>query len=147
MNTQPGYSNIPPTHCSLHSTRSLKPPFYKYQTKTSAVYYLSGVYPLIFINKYFISKHMKATWNNQVIAESNNTVIVENNHYFPLDSVKADYLKSHRRPIPPARGKAWHRIIRLTLMVCKTPMRRGITPSQSRPLQTLPGPCSVLEGR
>ncbi|MDP9048451.1 MAG: DUF427 domain-containing protein, partial [Bacteroidota bacterium] len=37
---------------------------------------------------------MKATWNNQVIAESNNTVVVENNHYFPKESVKAGYLKS-----------------------------------------------------
>jgi len=37
---------------------------------------------------------MKAVWNNQVIAESDNTVVVENNHYFPKDSVKAGVLKS-----------------------------------------------------
>jgi len=37
---------------------------------------------------------MKAIWNNQVIAESNDTVVVENNHYFPKDSVKAAMLKS-----------------------------------------------------
>ena len=36
---------------------------------------------------------MKAIWNNQVIAESNDTIIVENNHYFPKDSVKTEYLK------------------------------------------------------
>ena len=36
---------------------------------------------------------MKATWNNQVIAESDDTVVVENNHYFPKDSVNAAYLK------------------------------------------------------
>jgi uncharacterized protein (DUF427 family) len=35
---------------------------------------------------------MKAIWNNTVIAESDDTVIVEKNHYFPLTSVKADYL-------------------------------------------------------
>ena len=35
---------------------------------------------------------MKAIWNNQVIAESDETVVVENNHYFPLDSVNQDYL-------------------------------------------------------
>ena len=34
----------------------------------------------------------KATWNDTVIAESPNTVVVEGNHYFPLDSVKAEYL-------------------------------------------------------
>jgi uncharacterized protein (DUF427 family) len=33
-----------------------------------------------------------ATWNGTVIADSDETVIVEGNHYFPLDSVKADYL-------------------------------------------------------
>ena len=36
---------------------------------------------------------MKAIWNNQVIAESNDTIVVENNHYFPKDSVNAEYLK------------------------------------------------------
>lgn len=30
---------------------------------------------------------MKAIWNDAVIAESNNTVVVEGNHYFPLDSI------------------------------------------------------------
>jgi len=36
---------------------------------------------------------MKAIWNNTVIAESDDTVVVERNHYFPLASVKAQYLK------------------------------------------------------
>ena len=35
---------------------------------------------------------MKATWNGQVIAESNDTVVVENNHYFPKESVKPEFL-------------------------------------------------------
>ena len=30
---------------------------------------------------------MKAVWNGQVIAESDDTVIVEGNHYFPTDSL------------------------------------------------------------
>jgi uncharacterized protein (DUF427 family) len=34
----------------------------------------------------------KAIWNNHVIAESDDTVVVEGNHYFPLESVKAEYL-------------------------------------------------------
>jgi len=37
---------------------------------------------------------MKAIWNNEVIAESDQTIIVENNHYFPQDSVKTDLLKT-----------------------------------------------------
>lgn len=37
---------------------------------------------------------MKATWNNQVIAESDNTVVIENNHYFPADSIIKEYFKT-----------------------------------------------------
>lgn len=35
---------------------------------------------------------MKAIWNGEVIAESDQTVVVENNHYFPKESVQATYL-------------------------------------------------------
>lgn len=35
---------------------------------------------------------MKAIWNGQTIAESDDTVVVENNHYFPKDSVKVEFL-------------------------------------------------------
>ena len=34
-----------------------------------------------------------AKWNGVVIAESDKTVIVENNHYFPVESVNMKYLK------------------------------------------------------
>lgn len=34
----------------------------------------------------------KATWNGVTIAESENTVVVEGNHYFPRDSVDATLL-------------------------------------------------------
>jgi uncharacterized protein (DUF427 family) len=34
----------------------------------------------------------KAIWNGAVIAESDQTIVVEGNHYFPVDSVKAEYL-------------------------------------------------------
>ena len=30
---------------------------------------------------------MKATWNNATIAESDDTVVVEGNHYFPIEAV------------------------------------------------------------
>ena len=36
---------------------------------------------------------MKAIWNNQIIAESDNTVVVEGNHYFPADSIKKEFFK------------------------------------------------------
>lgn len=50
---------------------------------------------------------MKAIWNDTVIAESDETKIVENNHYFPKDSVKEDYLKpSNTSTRCPWKGKA-----------------------------------------
>ena len=36
---------------------------------------------------------VKALWNGAVIAERDDTVIVEGNHYFPADSVNAELLK------------------------------------------------------
>ena len=35
----------------------------------------------------------KAIWNNQVIAESNDTVVIENNHYFPHEAINKDFFK------------------------------------------------------
>ena len=37
---------------------------------------------------------MKAVWENKVIAESSNTVVVEGNHYFPVDSVNMEMLRN-----------------------------------------------------
>ncbi|NJN75662.1 MAG: DUF427 domain-containing protein [Synechococcaceae cyanobacterium RL_1_2] len=37
---------------------------------------------------------MKAIWNGQVIAESNDTVIVDGNHYFPAEALNQDYFKA-----------------------------------------------------
>ena len=37
---------------------------------------------------------MKAIWNGKTIAESNDTVVVEGNHYFPVDAIKKEYFKA-----------------------------------------------------
>ncbi len=34
-----------------------------------------------------------ARWNDTIIAESSETVVVEGNHYFPPDSLKRDYFQ------------------------------------------------------
>ena len=39
---------------------------------------------------------MKARWNGVVIAESDDTIEIEGNHYFPLDAVDASYLVDSR---------------------------------------------------
>jgi uncharacterized protein (DUF427 family) len=50
---------------------------------------------------------VKAIWNGVVIAESNETKVVEGNHYFPPDSIKKEYLKeSKTTSICPWKGKA-----------------------------------------
>jgi uncharacterized protein (DUF427 family) len=50
---------------------------------------------------------MKAIWNNITIAESKDTVVVENNYYFPYDSVKREYLRtSGTQSICPWKGQA-----------------------------------------
>ncbi|MEY3272787.1 MAG: hypothetical protein RLZZ341_1688, partial [Pseudomonadota bacterium] len=35
---------------------------------------------------------MKAIWKGTVVAESDDTVVVEGNHYFPAEAVKSQYL-------------------------------------------------------
>jgi len=44
----------------------------------------------------------KATWAGKTIAESNATKVVEGNQYFPLESVKKEFLKasSHTSECP-----------------------------------------------
>jgi uncharacterized protein (DUF427 family) len=50
---------------------------------------------------------VQAIWNGEVIADSDDTVIVENNHYFPLESVRPDVLRpSQHTSICPWKGTA-----------------------------------------
>ena len=50
---------------------------------------------------------MKAIWQGKVIAESNDTILVEGNHYFPPNSVKQEYLKeSNTHTTCPWKGVA-----------------------------------------
>ena len=37
---------------------------------------------------------MQAVWRDQVLAESDQTIVVEGNHYFPADSVRQDYFRA-----------------------------------------------------
>lgn len=39
---------------------------------------------------------MKAIWNGKVVAESDDTVVVDGNHYFPADAIKNEYFESSR---------------------------------------------------
>lgn len=50
---------------------------------------------------------MKAVWNDLVIAESDETVVVEGNHYFPPESLNRTHLEqSDHRTTCPWKGQA-----------------------------------------
>jgi len=50
---------------------------------------------------------MKAIWNDQVIAESDDTVVVEGNHYFPDSSLRREFFSpSDATTSCPWKGEA-----------------------------------------
>ncbi len=50
---------------------------------------------------------MKAIWNGQILAESDDTVIVEGNHYFPAGSINAEFFEaSDHQSVCPWKGTA-----------------------------------------
>lgn len=50
---------------------------------------------------------MKAIYNGEVIAQSDDTKVVEGNHYFPKESVNFDYLKeTDSHTVCPWKGTA-----------------------------------------
>ena len=38
---------------------------------------------------------MRATWNGATIAQSDDTIVVEGNHYFPPDAVDRTHMREH----------------------------------------------------
>lgn len=50
---------------------------------------------------------MKAIWNGKVLAESEDTIVVEGNHYFPEDSINKEYFqKSETHTVCGWKGTA-----------------------------------------
>ncbi len=50
---------------------------------------------------------MKAMWNDEIIAESDETVVVEGTHYFPRASLREDVLRaSDTHTVCPWKGRA-----------------------------------------
>ena len=53
-----------------------------------------------------------ATWNGTVIAQSEDTVVVEGNHYFPADSIVAEHFEpSATHTHCPWKGEASYKTI------------------------------------
>jgi uncharacterized protein (DUF427 family) len=50
---------------------------------------------------------MKATWHNRDLAESDKTIVVEGNHYFPPETINKDYFQdSSTHTTCPWKGQA-----------------------------------------
>lgn len=50
---------------------------------------------------------VRATWNGTIVADSDDTVVVEGNHYFPADAVRREYVEpSDKRSTCPWKGVA-----------------------------------------
>jgi len=57
---------------------------------------------------------MKAIWNGQVIAESDDIVEIEGNKYFPESSVRKDYLlSSDTHTVCPWKGTASYHTLKV----------------------------------
>lgn len=56
---------------------------------------------------------MQAIWNDTVIAESDKTIVVEGNHYFPPESVKKEFLSdSGHHTVCSWKGNAsYHNVV------------------------------------
>jgi uncharacterized protein (DUF427 family) len=50
---------------------------------------------------------VKAIWNDKVLAESDETIIVEGNHYFPPQAINEEYFQeSNNHTVCPWKGTA-----------------------------------------
>jgi uncharacterized protein (DUF427 family) len=55
---------------------------------------------------------MKAVWNGAVLAQSEDTVVVEGNHYFPANSINADLFEdSSTHSVCPWKGEASYKTV------------------------------------
>ncbi len=50
---------------------------------------------------------MRAAWNDATLAESDKTIVIEGNHYFPPESIKTQYFQpSETHTTCPWKGEA-----------------------------------------
>jgi uncharacterized protein (DUF427 family) len=56
----------------------------------------------------------KATWEDTVLAESDQTIVIEGNHYFPPHSIKKEYFQqSQKHTTCPWKGVAGYYYVRV----------------------------------
>ena len=77
---------------------------------------------------------VRARWNGKVLAESDRTVVVEGNHYFPRSDVRMDLLSDNAMTTScPWKGIASYYDVVVTARSIAA--RRGIIPIRNLPLR------------
>jgi len=57
---------------------------------------------------------MKAIWNGEMLAESDDTIVIENNHYFPPQSIRETFFeKTNHQTECPWKGTAHYYTIKV----------------------------------
>ncbi len=73
----------------------------------------------------------KAIWNGAVLAESDKTIVVEGNHYFPPESIDRQYFRpSETHTVCPWKGVASY--LTWSWMARSIETRPGIIPKPSQ---------------
>ena len=79
---------------------------------------------------------MKAIWNGEVIAETDDTVIVEGNHYFPESSLRSEFVSpSPEMSTCPWKGTASYYAVEVAGRRNEGVLRQIL--SESRPVQRI----------
>ena len=88
---------------------------------------------------------MKATWNGATIAESDETVVVEGNHYFPAESVDRSLVKdSATTSFCPWKGTAAY--LTLTVDGQENPDAAWFYPTPSEAAKEIAGHVAFWRG-
>ncbi len=75
---------------------------------------------------------MRAIWHNTVLAESDDTVVVEGNHYFPPDSIQGEFFRpSNTHTSCPWKGEASYYDIVVTGQVNKDAAWHYLEPKEA----------------
>jgi len=75
---------------------------------------------------------MKAVWKDQILAESQETIVVEGNHYFPEDSIRKEFfLDSPTETTCPWKGHASYFHIKIDDQTNKDAAWTYLNPSEA----------------
>ena len=88
--------------------------------------------PPQWLHLFFILGKVKAIWNGQVVAESDDIVTVDDYHYFPRSAMKADFFReSDRTSECHCKGIARYWDLEVNGQTCVTPVWSYESPTKA----------------